>query len=285
MAVGAPRKSLLSEKTPDGPRHWYVHAGDFWDGVFHGARTPAFPLTLDGALKPGARVLGVMGTNSNKDLLAPIFDGNRAVVTRDYWVDRSQQLFGWFKDYDLAGRLVSETGPFGAKAAYTWDHITGDLLEAAFSGKTPRHQFSFDGNHHLITWRREGKLSLHFTYGLDGLLKSWREGKGSPWFLRFDTEGRLLAARHSSRGWNFAWDRFNRVQSVSDPKGATHQLNYDSQEQSFISARSKVVSYGTVQGSFGIGKPMVLPRGCDLAFESLLAGANGPLIQRLLTRP
>lgn len=98
----------VSEKEPSGPRHWFVHAGDFWGGVFPTARTAQFPLTLDGTLKPAAQILGVKGTPETTRILAPVFSGNRRLVTRDYWVNPDGSLGKIQYDYDPRGRLIQD---------------------------------------------------------------------------------------------------------------------------------------------------------------------------------
>ncbi len=99
---------VLSEKEPIGPRHWFVHTGDFWGGVFPTARTAQFPLALDGTLKLGAQILGVKGTPETAGCLAPVFSGNRKLVTRDYWINPDGSIGKVFHDFDPNGRLVKD---------------------------------------------------------------------------------------------------------------------------------------------------------------------------------
>jgi YD repeat-containing protein len=98
----------LSEMEPGKPRHWFIHAGDFWGGVFPAARTQAHPLTDEGFLKPGAHMVGVEGSVDSANLLAPVCDGNRRLTTRDYWRGPDGVLRGIRRDFDAKGRLVKE---------------------------------------------------------------------------------------------------------------------------------------------------------------------------------
>ena len=98
----------VSEKEPDGPRHWFVHAGDFWGGVFPTARTAQYPLTLDGTLKPGASLLGVKAGPESAGLLAPVFSGNRKLVTREYWGKADGSLGRIQVDFDPSGRVINK---------------------------------------------------------------------------------------------------------------------------------------------------------------------------------
>jgi len=97
---------VLSEKEPNGPRHWFVHTGDFWGGVFPTSRTGQFPLALDGTLKPGAQILGVKWTPETSGHLAPVFSGNRKLVTRDYWTNADGSISKAQYDFDPSGRLI-----------------------------------------------------------------------------------------------------------------------------------------------------------------------------------
>jgi len=99
---------VLSEMAPGGTRHWFVHAGDFWGGPCYAARSERSPLTPDGILKPGAKLRGVTGTTAMSGSLAPVCDGNRNLVTRDYWQEADGTLHGRKRDFDLQGRLLRE---------------------------------------------------------------------------------------------------------------------------------------------------------------------------------
>jgi YD repeat-containing protein len=99
---------LLSEKAPDGPRHWYVHAGDFWGGVYSAARSSRYPLTAEGTLRIGAQIFGAKGLPGMENRLAPVCDGARKLVTRDYWADASGALHGIQRAYDPQGHLLQE---------------------------------------------------------------------------------------------------------------------------------------------------------------------------------
>lgn len=100
---------VLSEKEPDGPRHWFVHAGDFWGGVFPGARGAQHPMTADDVLKPGFQIVGVKGTPAMVGSLAPVYDGCRKLVTRDYWVNPDGSIGSILRDFDPQGHLIQES--------------------------------------------------------------------------------------------------------------------------------------------------------------------------------
>ncbi len=101
----------LSEKEPDGPRHWFVHAGDFWGGVTPLARSIENPLTSEGLLKPGAQLLGAQSTKGRQESIAPVFDGCRRLVTRDYWTNPDGTIRKVQREFDVKGRLVREISP------------------------------------------------------------------------------------------------------------------------------------------------------------------------------
>lgn len=99
---------VLSEKIPGKPRHWFVHAGDFWGGIFPLARNAAYPMTSEGALKPGRTLNGISEAETGVERLVPVFDGSRRLVTRDYWQNPDGSL-GWNQyQYDTQGRLIKD---------------------------------------------------------------------------------------------------------------------------------------------------------------------------------
>jgi len=102
---------VLSDKEPNGPRHWYVHAGDFWGGVFPTSRKPQYPLALDGSLRLGSQLLGVKGTPEMVGILAPVFGGNRNLITRDYWMNPDGSLGKKLYCFGPKGNLIQDFKP------------------------------------------------------------------------------------------------------------------------------------------------------------------------------
>jgi len=273
---------VLSRKEPTGPRHWFVHTGDFWGGVFRAARSVDFPLTPGGTLKPGARIVNLQGTEANKAVLAPVFDGNRALLTRDIWVDEAGALRRQERDLDTQGRLVHEADGFGHVDAFAWSEAS-DLVRAALAGSQGSHSFTFNDQHRLVAWLRPDGRTWKGTYSADGRLQGWKDGKAVPWELRYDNQGRLQAASHQGRTWTFTFDPLDRIQAVKDPKGVVHDLTggFGNETQPRPVPGTKAGSPGGGD-AYGMASPVRVPRGCDQAFAGLLDGVNGPLIGRLM---
>nr|WP_320133178.1 cysteine peptidase family C39 domain-containing protein [uncultured Holophaga sp.] len=90
---------VLSEKAPGEARHWYIHAGDFWGGVFPGAHTDRYPLTPEGLSRMAPK-------GAAASALLPVCDGNRNLVTRDYWVRSDGSLGVKTQQFDAKGQAV-----------------------------------------------------------------------------------------------------------------------------------------------------------------------------------
>lgn len=272
---------VLSQKDSNGPRHWFVHTGDFWGGVFRGSRSSAFPLAPNGELKPGANIGNLRGTEASDGHLVPLFDGSRSLMTRDIWVDKQDGLSRLERDYDLNGRLVHQTNSHGQEDFFSWNGHS-DLSAARLAGNKKPHTFNYDLNHRLVSWQRSDGSTWKGSYTPEGVLKGWVDGKGSLWTLAYDPQGHLQSATHKAKVWSFTFDAMDRLQGVVAPKGVRLDGPRGSRNQPI--PKPKVTGGPSFHGQafFDLERAFQGPRGCEDAFAGLLGGANGPIISRLM---
>lgn len=241
---------VLSELKPGQPRRWFMHAGQFWGGVYAGAMAPEHPLRTDGSLREGVELRGMKDTGGAR--LTPMFDGDQGLLTHEYQTSTGQPKHVRARTYDLQGRLVSNMGAEGQTVEYTYHPANGDLRQVK-DAKGGVHQFQHDQRHRLMSWRMPSGKTWVFRHGDQGRLTQVGP-EGQDWRLEYDREGRIVKAVRGNRTKSFTFDLENRLQDARP-----------AQKQGALKAAA--------------------PEWATAAFGGLLQGANGPVLQQLLLAP
>lgn len=192
---------------------------------------------------------------------------------------RQGQAFG----YDVAGRLLSATGPWGRQ-----DHVydaAGNVVEKGGVA------FSYDG-HQVVRGTRRGETVYEAGYDAMGRMqrRSW-EGEAST--LRFDPEGRLLAAGDHS----FVYDHTGRRLIKRTPQLTTLYVGEGFERTIFangatqrtrslagaygVAATSTVLEAGAPPPVPGVPAPGTFyPHADHIASTSLLTAVDGSVAAR-----
>jgi YD repeat-containing protein len=295
---------VVSEKAATGSRHWFVHAGDFWGGACPAARKESYPLTWDGQLKLGKTLAGLTGTTEMAGQLAPMFDGDRDLITRDYWI-QDGKMVRTSRDFNPSGHILAERLASGGTRTWAWDSRTGDLLAWKDIKDTKPHRFTYNDHHRLLSWTDPRGQVWTTSYDLQGRILSWGPQKGAEWIFHRDAKGRLDQVRHDGQIWSFSFDAMNRVHAITDRRGLSRTLTYDAWDRptkALIRGGRTLEWRYTPTGNEerkGQGKPwqaasmpdgflglvpaLSLPEGTSSPFASLLDGTDSLVLRSLLS--
>ena len=132
--------------------------------------------------------------------------------------------------YDTAGRLIKHTGADGRTSLFSYD-VAGRLVRRTLSdGRIVSYTFDPSGNPVTVD---DGTFPIHYTYDTAGRLTSIeypaiRKSIG----YRYDDDGRLAEfVDWQGRRYRYAFDRFERLETVTIPGGGVFSFSYDSQDR------------------------------------------------------
>jgi len=290
---------VVGDQVGSGQLHVLVNAGDFWGGTFPAARDAKYPLTPEGAIQPGKIFAGMLGTPAFAHQLAPVYDGDRDLVSCDYW-SQTGNLWRTARSFDLAGHLLDEQLPNGAKRIWTWDMAVGDMLTAQSPLDSKPTTFTYDDQHRLKTWTPANGRTWTANYDDRGRLLSWVPAKGLAWKLHRDAKGLLDRIVRGGRTWTLGFNHRHQVVNLTLPGGQPWTFSYDAWDRPVqaIGRKEREWRYrddGTcelkvgqawhaiAQGKedfLGLG-PTAVPETQGDPFQSVLEGASGPVLQAL----
>lgn len=290
---------VVGDQAKPGPLHVLVHAGDFWGGAFPAARSASYPLDPEGALQPGMAFGGLQGTPGTADHLVPVYDGDRDLVSRDYW-SQDGALVRIARTFDGWGHLLEDQVETGAKGTWTWDPATGDLRTAQGPLDPRPATFTYEAQHRLKTWTPANGPAWTAGYDDQGRLASWTPAKGPAWKLHRDAQGLLDRITRGGRTWTVTFNERHQLATLATSKGLRWTFSYDAWDRPVRTiGRQKwewrYLDDGTCERKVGQdwrtvvpGKayfwgfgPSAVPETQGNPFQSVLEGADGPVLQAL----
>jgi len=147
------------------------------------------------------------------------------------YTPRSTSIPNISKEYDILGRMISQTNPDNSQIFNVFSHHSSIVYDEKMNKK----ELIYDTYENIIKVKEYNQDSTYITtydYDKQGNLLSVQDNQGNSITYTYDSINRKLSSDDPDLGyWNYSYDKNSNLEVQTDSKGNTITMEYDNTDR------------------------------------------------------